>query len=623
MFSIPDRTVCQFVMVVIINLLVLGFGPLSRSIVSQDTETMRSLLKKDPRFLFETNYALQTPFHLAAEDCNPEVLKVLIKAARGFATQFDTPDARGRHALDALVLSSGCLCRGYNVQHATCRSRISFDMLQSAGWQLSAVGIFLPCELLHDACDAIKVSFLSTIKQAREELRALARPYLSAYERQRFQIDNPEIIDSQAYNVVERLIKIGANLPQGYKTLLQDKRFIAGNSIYHDLCDLYIHTIEKVDLAELLYCNGFTDVDHENVDGITPLYLSFRQGWHGNSKLTLWLLHHGADVLRTLPVESTHKRPVRNLRIAHQILDPSRTGMISEFELPTIAEVIRNVAPLQIYDECFCGCVEKGCTTTTNFFRCLWKEFFVRKRRSLFVWRHDRDTVAVGSLLELTSISEHGDDSATEELNDIDTRVAFSARGLATEAIPQPNCGNEGYHSWLRKCTYRLSEFLRALQLDFAQWSHISSSALRFFTFQALDIRHTCHCGLWKGVGSPCRHHLEEVIEEMQEEDRELLSTMEKLVEEFVEELESSGDTFERFLTSYWVSRMEVVLKHLEAAKMSPEQLRAAEEVGVIWEACSVSESEEDHRSDSPEPDLSELLETLVNKIDEIVAEST
>lgn len=623
MFSIPNGTVCHFIMMVTINLLVLAFGPLSRSIVSQDTKAMRSLLKKDPRLLFEINYALQTPFHLAAETCNPDVFKVLIKVARGFATQLDTPDALGRHALDVLVLSSGDACR--NVQHATCRHQICFDMLQSTGWQLSAVGIFLPCEPLSKACDMIKLSFLSTTKQAREEFRKMARPYLSAYERQRFQIDGPEVLDGQVYNVVERLVKMGANLPEGYKILLQEKRFVAGNSVYHNLCNDEIYTSH---LAELLYCNGFTDIDHENVDGETPLYLLCRQDSYECSKLTLWFLQHGADALRTLPVESTNERPVRNLRIAHQILDFSYRSIIFEFELPIIAEVIRHIAPLQIYDECFCGCVEAGCTTTTSLFRWLWEEFFVRKRRSLFDWFHDRDSVAVGSLLELTSISEHGDDSwATEELDDIDTKNEFSTEDLDTEEIPQTNCDNEGYHSWLKKCTHRLSEFLRALQLDFAQWSHVSSSTLRFLTFQALGIRHTCHCGLWKGRGSPCRHHSEEVIEEMQEEDRELLNSLKALVEEFVEKLECSGDTFERFLTGYWVGRMEVVLRHLEAAKMSPEQVRAAEDVGVIWEDSSAGSVRQNLRSSwskrAPPPPLSEVVETLISEIDMIVAEST
>lgn len=534
---------------------------------------MRNLLRANPDLLGETNYASQTPFHLAADAESTMALGVLIEAPLGLSTQFDTPDAHGKHALDVLMCSGRHCFERQSSDHADCARSNYVDKLQSAGWQLSPRAVFLPRHLLSKSCHAMRIRLMSTIIQAREELRATACTYLSAYERQRFQLDSPQILDACAYDVVEKLIKSNFNFPQGYDLLCQTWRFYSGATVYHDLCNG--GDDESANVAELFYCSGFTDFDREDGNGKTPLQiLTEANNLPKHSALFLWFVQHDADVSRDLGGQSTYLLPVRGLKVAHRILRFGELEMSQKFNILKMAQIIRIIAPLQFNDECSCGCVEAGCTTTTVLFNSLWKTFFKCKMRYLF--------------------------------------------DASVEKTSQMNSGD--YQTGLRSCAYWLSGFLRALQIDFAQWSHVSSGALRFFTFKTLNLTHTCHCGTFFGMGFPRRNYSEEVIKEMQEEDHDLLHLLDGLVEEFVEELESSGDTFERFLTGYWVDRMEEIMEVLEAAQMSPEQLRAAEEIGVIWDDDFVSECE-DQRSSSPT--LSERFGRLIGEIDEIVAEST
>lgn len=625
-FSMSNNPFTESAIMVIIKILVLGIGPLSQSIINKNPSTMHSLLKSDPGLLAEVNYASQTPFHLAADTCNLEALKVLIKAAGGLSTQFDTPDMSGQHALDFALLSSYSGSHEQNIHScAHCRSCVSFDMFQSAGWQLSPTAVFSPCYLLSGACDVIQTRLISTIKQAREEIQATARTYLSAYERQHFQLDSQQILDAHAHDVVKKLIESDINLPQGYQTIFQSGHIISGTTVYHDLCANASGGDKSAELADLLYRSGFTDFDHEDVNGQTPLDILIEENdILQSSALFLWFLQHGANVSKALRGNSTDELPVPGLRVAHRILGFEATEKLDSVDCSTMAQVIRMIAPLQTYDECSCGCVEAGCTTTTILFRSLWNTCFVEKKESLFGYSFGDE--ARFSFLELVPfLGEYFDYSTTEESldsEDDETNVEsfLSAGDTIDEESSQTSSENDNYQTVLRVCAYWFADFLLELQVDFAQWDHVCAGALRFLTFEALGIRHTCHCRQGKETGPPCQHYSEEVIREMQEEDHDSLHLLDELIEEFTEELKVSGDTFERLLTGYWADRVGEVLEDLKMSKMSPEQVRAAEEVGIIWDDDSVSASQGQR---SNRLTLSERLEALIDEIDEIVAEST
>ncbi|KAM0247717.1 hypothetical protein ACHAQJ_009748 [Trichoderma viride] len=111
------------------------------------------------------------------------------------------------------------------------------------------------------------------------------------------------------------------------------------------------------------------------------------------------------------------------------------------------------------------------------------------------------------------------------------------------------------------------------------------SAAIRFTTFHALGIAHTCICKepyeWWKKFDA-------EEIAEIQDEYAELLELMESMTEEFeahaCEALDAATDELDSMITfwnGYWVRRMSEVLSELSQAHEASKS--AAEDLGVIW----------------------------------------
>ncbi|KAF7534677.1 hypothetical protein G7054_g6003 [Neopestalotiopsis clavispora] len=121
----------------------------------------------------------------------------------------------------------------------------------------------------------------------------------------------------------------------------------------------------------------------------------------------------------------------------------------------------------------------------------------------------------------------------------------------------------------------------------------------------------------WRDISSPCDEEIEEILEE----EHKLICLLDDLVEEFVVELRTSGNSLQRFLIHYWAPRMEYVLEDRRATKISSEDILVAEQIGVTWELTS--ESEEDEESCPPSPTLSKRFEAFLEEMDEIVATAT
>ncbi len=110
-------------------------------------------------------------------------------------------------------------------------------------------------------------------------------------------------------------------------------------------------------------------------------------------------------------------------------------------------------------------------------------------------------------------------------------------------------------------------------------------AAIRFTTFDALGIAHTCRCRMHYGR----RPQLDaEEIAEIQNEYAELLELLESLIEEFetnaLETFDAATDGLDSmiaFWNSYWVRRMNEVLSELSRAGEASKA--AAEDLGVVW----------------------------------------
>ncbi|KAF5985466.1 hypothetical protein FBULB1_2895 [Fusarium bulbicola] len=112
----------------------------------------------------------------------------------------------------------------------------------------------------------------------------------------------------------------------------------------------------------------------------------------------------------------------------------------------------------------------------------------------------------------------------------------------------------------------------------------LSPSAFKIcYTSFVLDLHHFCGVS----IRDPTDASLEEEGREIQEEDSFLLELFESLLEEFRDYPLHHGMRLEDFfgwMRMVWAPRMREVKKELNSQKLTDEQLRDAESIGVVWE---------------------------------------
>ena len=119
-------------------------------------------------------------------------------------------------------------------------------------------------------------------------------------------------------------------------------------------------------------------------------------------------------------------------------------------------------------------------------------------------------------------------------------------------------------------------------------------AAIRFLTFQALGLTHTC-CNaeaLVRDYGWTPRVE-EDQMTTINDEQAHLLELHETLVTELTEVAREylETETFSDFWRSIWMGRIEEVLEKLDGCNLSDAEIRGAEEIGVRW--CSPPPIEE------------------------------
>jgi hypothetical protein len=130
--------------------------------------------------------------------------------------------------------------------------------------------------------------------------------------------------------------------------------------------------------------------------------------------------------------------------------------------------------------------------------------------------------------------------------------------------------------------------FLAFIQLfgDFLEVRHHIAS-LRFLTFTALGIPHTCcDFSFWKQYRCPA-----EDPEEIENEHAYELERLEQLLDEFesevIEILQDPGrglDDLKDFWTGTWCDRVREVRADLDRDHLSDAERKRAEEIGVVWD---------------------------------------
>lgn len=584
---------------------VFGFGPLSQAIVTGDEDRVRKTLANKDCNLHEKNVFRQNVFHLAVSAQHPDLLRCILQAAlaKGESQKFDTPDINGNTVLEFAALYSGEVCRNKNLPATCidCSCWLPFSILRPQGWQLSPASFWMPNDLLKYSSYSCALQLIEIIKCGRGELQAEGRRALSRAMCRDLHLDQDYVLDGYAPNVVQSLAQRGIVIPQ-----IPTKPYpLAKGSIYHDISEDSVRGPgHPVWLADLLFKNGFKDVDHRDSFGKTPLMVSNEDTSIRQSAFILWLLDHGADPLVNWPAAGRWGAENPYLKAAHMLLRIKMYRLCEKPNFMSLREIALRIAPLELFDGCQCGCVQAGgCGTTKILFRELWSaislgDYLIFKCSP----RQKQPDPEEVSSEPLTGGKIHGNDSTERELSSpLGSDILEIRRSIGWDS-----------NSRTPTTVRRLSEFLRHLAIDFCQWDHVSTAALRFLTFEALGMRHTC-CTMPK----PPELSPEEIVE-MQEEDQTMLALLDELVEEFTMELRNSGDSLDRFLCRYWVGRIDKVLDDLNAAKMTEEEREATEALGVEWETSSNESETTPVRARS----FAEEIEMLEEKIDEILMES-
>jgi hypothetical protein len=164
------------------------------------------------------------------------------------------------------------------------------------------------------------------------------------------------------------------------------------------------------------------------------------------------------------------------------------------------------------------------------------------------------------------------------------------------------------------------------------------NAAIRFWTFEALEIRHTCLHGENSAAlgGSIRKERSDEEIREILDEDAPLLEILEDLVDEFESryygERTKDGSSAPNFWKGYWLTRMREVLRSLNGDVLDEENRLAAEQLGVTWHDARSTESgqrsgynESDWDSNVDEDDMWECFETIddwTSRVDLIMAKA-
>ena len=125
--------------------------------------------------------------------------------------------------------------------------------------------------------------------------------------------------------------------------------------------------------------------------------------------------------------------------------------------------------------------------------------------------------------------------------------------------------------------------------------NHLAS--LRYMTFAALDIPHTC-CGVF--LGDDCSA---EDVEEIQSEHEHELGLLEGLLEELgaqmVEILQNPDrglDGLNEFWERTWIGRVTKTQQHLDGSDVSDTERQHAEDIGVVWDEAPSPEPSEESR---------------------------
>ena len=377
--------------------------------------------------------------------------------------------------------------------------------------------------------DTIPSFVLSAFQERRRKLFELAKHTLPAEVWADLDVPTDRLLDERAAEIQRVLVDADIEIPKSI--CVPQKR----TTVYHGLNV----TVEK---ADQLWAAGFRDIDSWDESGRTPI----TDGYICNNlEYAQWLLHHGAD-------------PHREIRYVHDDKSFKRKSVAGRTALHCMALLLGYDLMKGFISEVR-PALRMGCEPSLTF-----EELLVEND-----WRDDcHCACSSGGCTPFTILLKSIDKRTRQNANA--SKTPWELRRLLVQQLESP--GHPASSAPMR--------------------SKIVEDCIRFETFEALQLSHTC-CDFYRDT--TCRRYTPEEVREIHEEWEELLSKHEDLVSEFCHKFKELGGTLTSFLKGYWQTRMDEVLQ--EERILDEEDIRRLREMGVVLEEVSEEvsgESEED-----------------------------
>ncbi|KAI1391872.1 uncharacterized protein F4822DRAFT_108014 [Hypoxylon trugodes] len=116
---------------------------------------------------------------------------------------------------------------------------------------------------------------------------------------------------------------------------------------------------------------------------------------------------------------------------------------------------------------------------------------------------------------------------------------------------------------------------------DISSIAFFANAVIRAVTFEALGIRHTCCATMPYWMNPRDLMSYGEDFPNVRDEDEPLLEELEELVAEHKDRFHSRGQSLPDFLRGYWKERMDQINEEKKARRLTQEERRAVEELGV------------------------------------------
>ncbi|SCV48891.1 uncharacterized protein FFB14_10588 [Fusarium fujikuroi] len=498
----------------------LGFNPLHIATLKNDEESVHHLLHRYPSYLNDLNYCGQSPVHIAIQNKNFRISSAVIVAAH--ADILNTADNAQQYPIDiATYITCSLLENSEGSHHQSCnQSRVIDLLLESKSLLLHS---FI-CTHFDQACQHTKMVVLSHLAQRRRDMELLAIIKLPAAEVQDLGLSRGRTLDRNTARVQHYLAK-RCNIPREllfYPNNDVPKGLGCSKSIY-----AYIYDRDVAQHAISLgfdFGTAFTDLFAQVIQDVVSERLSRHGVTYGHASFptyVCWMIDRGADIFGTVPAGFV-PGAAQKITWAHYL---TASLGIARVQTPQLSRelpqgIAEVIARQGVFDGCKCWCSEHGCTPLVKILEGLgWRQ--ILQRSEILESYALRTSDALGSLFPRCKDDE-----------------------LACDGI------------------YR--------------------AVLRYITFCALGLRHTC-CKLVHKNSNDISD--DEEIREIHEEDAAYIQILEELMSDFEKEYENRTD-LAIFLTVVWVPKMKDIWAKLNSMELTSEEIRSAETIGVIWEVC-------------------------------------